>query len=139
MMLKGESLELRREGPESPRRDNAGWEWWGPDWGWEQKTRMMWKAEQVESGSCLAGQGSNVQGSPRRNPARFGNIQLECQPATIRGPVDQAGETRGLSADDGGSAPAWRDPVEGQDEPGDVPGVGETTTEGEVGEQAECR
>lgn len=24
VMLKGESLELRREGPESPRRDNAG-------------------------------------------------------------------------------------------------------------------
>lgn len=33
MMLKGESLELRREGPESPRRDNAGWEWWGPQQG----------------------------------------------------------------------------------------------------------
>lgn len=81
-----------------------------PAGGWEQKTRMMWKAEQVESGSCLAGQGSNVQGSPRRNPARFGNIQLECQPATIRGPVDQAGETRGLSADEGGSAPVWRGP-----------------------------
>lgn len=33
VMLKGESLELRREGPESPRRDNAGWEWWGPQQG----------------------------------------------------------------------------------------------------------
>lgn len=110
-------------------------------------------AEGKDDAKGGAGRIGKLPGRPRERWAeepqeesgpRFGNIQVECQPAAVRGPVYQAGETRGPSADglwqDGSSAPVWLGPSErlGQDL-GDVLGVGETTTEGEVREQVEYR
>lgn len=108
-----------------------------------------------DSGHCLGGtdQGQlwvgDWMGSGKETRVQFWNSQVECQTATLRGLVHQAGghvglaERRGVSTDrlweKGSSAPAWLGPrleerAQGRagTEPGDVLGEGETAIGGEI-------
>lgn len=98
MVLKGENLKLRKEGPKFPGKGDVGPEQGAPELGWQQTEKEVAKHEaEVESRNYLTGcRRGTGRGAPGGIWPPFGNIPVECQPATICGLVYQASGNVGL-------------------------------------------
>lgn len=121
VVLKGENLELRKEGPEFPGKGDVGPERGAPELGWQQTEKEVAKHEaEAESRNYLTGcRRGTGRGAPGGIWPPFGNIPVECQPDAICGLVYQASGNVGLAKErlstdylweGGSSAPAWLGP-----------------------------